>query len=221
MLILSEFRRNACIVGIIRILMTKLLQIFAKAPALGKVKTRIAQDLGDQSALSLHNILCEAAVEMAKTCSVDEVEIWTTSEQGCTHFDKTGLTVKLQQGNHLGERMLYAIEQGLLNYTSVVLMGADAYSLTCEDIGNAFQLLIPNDMVFTPAVDGGYVLVGATKVNCTVFEKIAWGTDEVMSQTLSRLKLAEVNYDLLESRWDIDTLEDLERYAPQLSARII
>lgn len=218
--ILLEFHPNAYRAGITQTIMTKLLQVFAKAPKFGEVKTRVAQQLGDHSALKLHHILCEAAVELAKQCSADAIEIWTTSEQGRKYFDKTGLPVKMQQGDQLGQRMLYAIEQGLLKHSSVVLIGADAFSLTRDDIGDAFQILASNDMVFAPAIDGGYVLVGATRVHSVVFEGISWGTCEVMSQTLCRLNHAKVKYGLLDVRWDIDTLDDLERYAPQLLERI-
>lgn len=199
--------------------MSNLLQIFAKAPLLGAVKTRVAAQVGDECALKLHKLLCSSMIEKARLCGADRVEIWTTSEQGVEYFRPSGFPVFVQQGKDLGRRMYHALEQRVSQFQNVVLVGADAYSLTVKDFNDAFNGLLNHDMVFSPAEDGGYVLVGASnKVDFSVFQDVQWGTNKVFAQTLAKLEQAKIHYSCLEQRWDIDRLNDIERHAPELLA---
>ena len=66
-------------------------------------------------------------------------------------------------------------------------------------------------MVIGPAEDGGYVLLGMTRPVPEILLDMEWGNEQVLSRTRSRLCEHEIPYRLLESRWDVDVAEDLER----------
>jgi glycosyltransferase A (GT-A) superfamily protein (DUF2064 family) len=66
-------------------------------------------------------------------------------------------------------------------------------------------------MVFTPAEDGGYVLVGAQQDYPQAFEGIDWGTEQVMAQTRKNLAAAHISWAEQPVLWDIDMPADVQR----------
>ena len=83
-------------------------------------------------------------------------------------------------------------------------------------------------MVFTPAEDGGYVLVGAQAHGAALsagfaqaFAEIAWSTGQVMAQTRARLTAigwqGGREWHELPMLWDVDTPADYARAAEILS----
>lgn len=65
------------------------------------------------------------------------------------------------------------------------------------------------DTVIGPASDGGYYLLGIKKMITELFENVNWSTREVLETTLERLTKKKESYFLLETKNDIDTMEDL------------
>ena len=66
-----------------------------------------------------------------------------------------------------------------------------------------------NDIVLGPANDGGYYLIGMKKMQSFIFENIEFGTQSVLSQTISVIKKSGLKYSLLPELIDIDTEKDL------------
>lgn len=192
-----------------------LLQIFAKAPVAGQVKTRIACSHGDQLALKIHRRLCERVVAMALSSQADEVEVWTTEHSAFSYFEAMGVGCCLQQGQNLGTRMDFALRHGLARHDRVVIVGADAPSIDVDYLHDAFAALQQSAVVIGPALDGGYVLVGASEPASFLFRDMPWGTSDVMGLTLERLLGSGCAFHILADRWDIDTADDLQQYLPQ------
>ena len=82
--------------------------------------------------------------------------------------------------------------------------------LEISDINNAFQKLNKNDLVFGPAEDGGYYLMGMREMIPEAFLNKAWSTNSVLEQTLEDTK--KFSHSLLKIKNDIDTIEDLKAY---------
>ncbi|HAG93140.1 MAG: flagellar biosynthesis protein FlgB [Pseudomonadales bacterium] len=192
-----------------------LLQIFAKAPVIGQVKTRIAKTHGKAFALQLHRRLCEHMIAMALQSNVGAVEVWTTDARALGYFEALGVDCCLQQGQNLGTRMDFALRHGLARHDRVVIVGADAASIDAGYVQAAFTALQQSTVVVGPASDGGYVLVGATQPVPFLFRDMPWGTPEVMGLTLERLLAGGCDFHVLAERWDIDTADDLRRHLPQ------
>ena len=73
-------------------------------------------------------------------------------------------------------------------------------------------MLTDSKVVLGPAEDGGFVLIGCTKVRDNMFGQVDWGEATVLSQTLKALTGAKLTYSLLPMLWDVDTLSDLKRW---------
>ncbi|WP_158643296.1 TIGR04282 family arsenosugar biosynthesis glycosyltransferase [Ketobacter alkanivorans] len=195
--------------------MTKLIQVFAKAPVKGQVKTRIAKAAGGDFALHIHHKLCAAVIGTALASDADEVEVWTTNVAAQQYFEEFGTRCLQQQGTHLGTRMDFALRHGLARYDQVIIVGADALSITPDYLAEAFRALDQSSVVVGPALDGGYIMIGATEPVSFVFGNMPWGTADVMGLTLERLLTNGVNFHVMGDRWDIDTLQDIEQHVPQ------
>ncbi len=186
---------------------------FARAPQAGRVKTRMQPALAPQEACALHcELLLYTATQLARL-STGARELWVTGDVAhpwlshvASHY---GMGLHLQRGTDLGERMLDALQDGLRRFRKVVLVGSDCPGLDVGHLRAAVESLDDHDMVWGPAADGGYVLVGGTCVNAACFDGIGWGSSDVMAQTLAQAHRVGVSYTLLPRREDIDRPEDL------------
>jgi rSAM/selenodomain-associated transferase 1 len=117
-----------------------------------------------------------------------------------------------QAAGTLGDRM-HALMHALFarGAHAVVIIGSDLPDLPAETIARAFTLLADRDtLVIGPATDGGYYLIGATRVPA-VWDGMMWGTPSVLSQTLEAAAHDGLRVALLDPLSDVDTLADLRR----------
>ena len=66
-------------------------------------------------------------------------------------------------------------------------------------------------MVFTPANDGGYVLVGMRQACPTLFTQIQWGGSSVLAQSVKRAKQAGRKIALMPPLIDVDDYADIQQ----------
>lgn len=186
-----------------------LLLIFTRNPELGKVKTRLAKDVGDETALEIYKFLIEHTVSVTKDLAVTKEVHYSVKIRENDLWDDAIFSKKLQKGESLGDRMHYAFEQGFkTGYQNIIIIGSDLYNLNEKDISEAFTHLKEYDAVVGPAEDGGYYLLGMNSLTSQVFKNKKWGTDSVLQDTLADLK--NLNVKLLEPRNDVDYLEDIK-----------
>ena len=94
----------------------------------------------------------------------------------------------------------------------VLVIGTDCPSFSPVHLRDAAQALRDGfDVVVTPAVDGGYVLIGMRQPRPALFDGIEWGTDSVMQATRQRATQAGLRLHESPPLWDIDRPEDVER----------
>jgi rSAM/selenodomain-associated transferase 1 len=187
----------------------QLLIIFTKNPLLGKVKTRLAETLGEEQTLAVFRRLLAQAAKVAKSWDGDvwifyadfipKDDVWASI--GCRFF--------LQQGGDLGTRMAHAFDKGFARYDKVVLMGTDIPDISTEIVDNAFELLSAKDFVLGPTFDGGYYLVGMKAMHYFVFRQMTWSTSDVLAQTLKRIQDKPLSVALTKPLIDIDYEADL------------
>jgi hypothetical protein len=190
------------------------LMIFAKAPVAGAAKTRLAPALGEQGAADLHARLTERILHTAVTANLAPVELWCSPDCSHSFFQAIAGTVerRVQHGQDLGDRMAYAFDAALGRQPYAVVIGTDCPAMTADYLARAFALLDGGaDAVVGPAEDGGYVLLGLRRMDKRLFEGVAWGTDRVLDQTRERLAVLGWRWQELETLWDVDRPEDLER----------
>ncbi len=188
------------------------LIIFTRNPELGKVKTRLAVTVGNETALEIYKYLISHTVKISEKVNADKYVYYSEKIQENDAWDNTVFRKKLQHGNDLGERMNQAFEQLFkMGYQKVVIAGSDIYELTSEDIKDSFIALETYDFVIGPAKDGGYYLLGMKQLKSDVFRNKNWGTSTVFKETMNDLKNEKVS--LLAVKSDVDVYEDIENVA--------
>ena len=187
--------------------------VFVKNPELGKVKTRLAQTLGDKEALSIYKKLLEYTRSVLLELNEAERFVFYSSfideedEWSATEFQKY-----LQKGSDLGHRMSSAFETILKRCEQVLIIGSDCAQLTSDHLDQAFAFLDSHDMVIGPSQDGGYYLLGMNHHYPFLFENIVWSSETVFQETVGKAIEHNLKYVELEVLSDIDNEEDWNRY---------
>jgi uncharacterized protein len=200
------------------------LVVFARLPELGRVKTRLAESIGDEKALAVHSAMLRDVLHAIGESRDDtEIEIaWAPSERangGVLREAFGSHTLVMQTGSNLGDRLSMAFSERFFFHRTqkVIAIGVDEPRISRELVDHAFGLLDSCEWVVGPAIDGGYYLIGcrAAAFNPMIFADMPWGTASVMSTTLERIRKLGHTTALLPSRYDIDVIEDLQRFAAE------
>lgn len=194
------------------------LQVFAKPPVAGLVKTRLAASIGIDAALDTYRDLLLRTLRVAALARragvVSEVELWAAPDAPpgplATWGEQHGFVLKTQQGIDLGERMQHAARSALAQGTPALIIGTDAPDLDIAYLARASAVLQSVDAVIGPAEDGGYVLIGVSR-DLPVFGGVPWSTPQVLERTRERLASAGARWSELATLWDVDTIENYVR----------
>ena len=198
-----------------------IILVFAKAPVEGNVNTRLIPDLGAQAATKLQEEFIDQRLSMLQQANLCAVTLMCAPDAHHECFvqcqQQYDVTLQQQTGDDLGERMLNGIEQSLRSYKYCIVIGTDAPALDATQITSAIESLHEDKsnnshVVFVPAEDGGYVLIGLDKAHGFLFNNIRWGSDEVMQQSREALQKNNVNFTELAECWDVDSLKDYQRH---------
>lgn len=198
-----------------RLIGNTALVVFAKAPVAGQVKTRLIPALGAAGAAMLAQRMLAHALEQALALPVAHLELCVSPDPAHPAFarevaDSGGrLHLTLQGDGDLGERMHRALTRLLARHDKALLMGTDAPGLTTAVLGQAAAALDGHDVVFVPALDGGYALIGLTRSAPEIFQGMTWSTPRVMAETRERARRAGLRWAELEAVADIDEPKDL------------
>jgi len=185
------------------------LIIFVRNPEPGKVKTRIAKTMGNEKALEVYKELLLHTHDITKDISCDKFVFYADQITENDLWETSSYHKKLQQGNDLGQRMLFAFRELFgLGYQSVQIIGSDCIELTTDIIAIGFTRLHENEVVIGPSTDGGYYLLGMSLLIPGIFYKKEWSTEKVYSSTLADINKLSLSYFLLPELSDIDTEKD-------------
>lgn len=199
------------------------LIVFQKNPVLGKVKTRVAATLGEEQALEIYMQLLKHTYSMINHLQDIDTYIYFSDEleSGMDNIFVGNVQFRVQNGIDLGSRMKNAFEQILSEgYEKAVIIGTDCPGITNAIIHEAFEKLAFADVVFGPAMDGGYYLLGLKTTEINVFDHMTWSHQHVLSDSIKRLNLEQQTFTLLEMLSDIDNEADWEQYKNLISHTI-
>jgi rSAM/selenodomain-associated transferase 1 len=186
--------------------------LFARDPILGQVKTRLSSSFDDETILRLYTCFVEDSLE--KIRQVDNADCFVgISPSNLSGFfngiEDSDTRSFIQQGKDLGDKMRQAfVDRFSDGYKKVVIIGSDSPSLPVSYINQALNS--DKDLMLGPSTDGGYYLIAMTGKVSEVFDGIAWGTEQVLDETLNRVKKAGVSLELLPVWYDVDFPEDLK-----------
>ena len=147
---------------------TEVIQVFARTPIVGEVKTRLIPLLGEAGSCELHK---EMILRLIKSLSSirSDIEIWTDKDQEDPFLTNLAYPLIRQVGDDLGEKMGHAITKGLARYDKVALIGTDLPELDSVYLENAFKELDRYPVVIGPTSDGGFGLIALTKFKNRIF----------------------------------------------------
>lgn len=193
--------------------LSKLI-IFTRLPLYGKVKTRLQPEYSKQQSLELHKHLIQHTLaEFGQLTDVD-VELYVSPGDEHEYIENVANEFRIktssQQGSDLGEKMANALQYALSSYDKAIIIGTDCPQLSIDIIDDVLVALDKNDVVLSPAYDGGYVLLGLTKFYKNIFQNIEWGSDQVYASTCSILEEDNISWKKCGMFRDIDRPEDLE-----------
>jgi rSAM/selenodomain-associated transferase 1 len=192
----------------------------------GSVKTRLVPPLSEPEALDLYRAFLEDASAIyaapGRWQSILEAEP-DPDEATLAALFPFPWTRRRQASGDLGERLAAAFEKEFSRGApAAVAVGSDHPALRRGQIEEAFQRLSLGDAAAViPAEDGGYCAIGlAARVRVgDVFADMPWSSSRVLSATRERFAACGIQASFLESAYDVDRPEDLDRLKSDLAGR--
>ncbi len=183
--------------------MDRHLVVFARQPRLGRVKTRLARDVGAVAAWAFHRRMVDG---VTRRLGDPRWRRWlAVTPDGAVggHPWPAGWTAIAQGTGDLGDRMarpLFRLPPG-----PVVIVGTDIPGIEKTHIARAFALLGDHDAVFGPAADGGFWLVGVRRrprVPPGLYAGVRWSRPDTLTVTLRGLSGCRIG--MIDALADVD-----------------
>ncbi len=181
------------------------LVIMLKEPVAGRVKTRLGRDIGMTASAWWFR---HQSADTIRRLQSPRWETWlavapdTALNSRCwpAHLPR------MAQGlGDLGARMLRILHSA---NGPVVLIGGDIPGVRQGHIAEAFGQLGRQDLVFGPATDGGFWLVGKhQRVPRGLFQNVRWSCSTTLKETLATTATARIGK--VAALSDVDRLSDL------------
>jgi len=207
--ILKSFKKNQFSQGIL---------IFARYPVPGKVKTRLIPEIGPVAAARLQRRMTEHVVNKARRTRdafpKGDIVITLFCTGGKLKDFRSWLGVDLeyvlQPSGDIGRRMEWGFDWAFSRGRRCALaVGSDLPWLSKKILIQAFDNLGKSDVVLGPAVDGGYYLIGMSRLYGELFSAMEWSTKTVAAQTRQALVRLGLTFTELSILNDVDCPEDL------------
>ncbi len=196
------------------------LVIMVKEPKAGRVKSRLARDVGAALAVRFYrDVMTSVVWRLGRDPRWQMILAVSPDVAIASRMIPAGV-MRMAQGNgDLGQRLQHVTARAPAG--PVVIIGTDIPSILPADIWAAFRALGTHDAVFGPASDGGYWLVGLKRrPKCPrIFDDVRWSTAFALGDTkanLCGLKCAEISV-----KDDVDDGRDLARLAHLTGRRIV
>jgi rSAM/selenodomain-associated transferase 1 len=185
--------------------------VFARAPAPGRVKTRLARDVGDARALELYRWSGAAVMSQLRAARCERWVSFTPRDERAAVESWLGPADRWmpQPDGDLGVRLAAAVDEAFAaDDRPVLLVGTDCLAVTPARVDEAVAALETHDAALGPAYDGGYYLLGLARP-LRLFDGVAWGTGAVANETRDRLRRGAARWVELPPERDLDTVDDL------------
>ena len=188
------------------------LIVFAKEPRLGRVKSRLAKSMGHVKATFWYKNQLASLIAKLNYRSSIKKHLYITpdnSNPSFRQFKLHGWKIHNQGRGDLGQRMSRAVNS--LKHGSKVLIGSDIPDITWNHVELAYKELKKSDVVFGPAVDGGYWLmaVGNNQLAPTL-KNVRWSTKYALEDTIKNFKRKK-RISFILTLDDVDTIHDFEK----------
>ena len=183
--------------------MRPTLFVVAKAPIMGRAKTRLAADIGPVHAKRVYRALMAQVLRQIRDPRWDTVLAVTPPHLMGHVPDWEGFDQIPQVSGSLTPRLaaLFARKGPTLT------IGTDCPQVDAMDIAAAFKSLRSKKHVFGPASDGGFWLMGAQgPLPQGFFDGVRWSHEKTLSDVMDK---TDGTYGVLRTLTDVDDLKAL------------
>ncbi|HKV78307.1 MAG TPA: TIGR04282 family arsenosugar biosynthesis glycosyltransferase [Candidatus Sulfotelmatobacter sp.] len=197
----------------------RVLVIMAKAPRLGRVKTRLVPSLSPEAVFDFYRCLLEDTLALARSLNDVEVAIMCPESDvyELAQLAGRGTSVVAQTGDGLAAGLTSVFAHFPAGHQKrTIAFNSDSPHLPRSVLEDAFEMLAVHDVVVGPTHDGGYYLVGAKAAHPTLFANDGMGTSSALDRLLARTQALELSVGMAAPFYDIDVADDLTRLASEL-----
>jgi len=191
------------------------LVIFARRPALGRVKRRLGGDIGAVAATRFHRLCLDAAVR--RLSGDRRWRTWLALTPDRSVPSRMAPERIIAQGaGDLGDRMARTLRR--FAPAPVIIVGSDIPGVRADDVARAFRSLAARLLVLGPAPDGGYWLIGWSgrrPLPRGALQDVRWSSDETLADTLRSFG-ADESAILPDPLEDVDNGDAYARWWPKL-----
>ena len=185
-----------------------LIILFAKAPVVGQVKTRLVPAITPEFAAELHVAFVSDMIDRFHLFPGADFELHTDIRSDA--WAAPVVTRKLQTPGNLGLKMVHALDRGLrAGYERVIIVGSDAPTLPASAVSTL--LAADADIAFGPADDGGFYAISARRVDPAMFDGVAWSRPDTLANAIEAVRRRNLSVAFGPPWFDVDSPEDLDR----------
>jgi rSAM/selenodomain-associated transferase 1 len=207
--------------------MTVAVGIMCKTPAPGKSKTRLSPPLQPEECASISACFIRDLSRTIATLMVDGgitgYAVYTPvgSEKTLQRLLPAGFRLLLQVEGDFGVRLFRATCDLLdAGHAGAILVNSDSPTLPAPILRAAVDATRAGDhVVLSPAIDGGYTLIGLSRAHARVFEDIIWSTESVYARTLDRAREIGLPVVNVPPWYDVDDAASLRLLQEELAGR--
>lgn len=194
------------------------LCVFFKPPRAGEVKTRLIAAVGARGAAQLAEAFFRDTWHCVESLSW-AMPVVASTELFSTEFKtRRKMTVWLQGDGDLGARIERILQRGLEQTEFAMAIGADSPGIPAQFYEHAHDALKKADAVIGPSDDGGFYLLGLRRCPTGLLSGIPWSQSNTFDTTIERLRESGMNVTIMDSWFDVDRPEDLERLRRELAS---
>ncbi len=205
------------------------IAIVCKTPSAGFSKTRLSPPLTQKQAAQISGcFIRDLAATIAIVCEHGEASPYALytpvgTEDELRSYLPPSFELLAQRESTFGDRLGFGAEELLsAGHAGVILVNSDSPTLPVELLGQAVDaVLMRNNVVLSPAFDGGYTLIGISRAHHRLFQDIPWSTEQVYRCTLERAKEIALPVVTLPGWYDVDDETSLSMLFDELDGKAV
>ena len=205
---------------------TVAIAIVCKTPIVGQTRTRLSPPLTPEECAALSACFIRDVSATIKSVAgegdVTAYAVYTPpgSQDTLQPLLPNGFRLMEQGEGDLGARMLKSIADLLAaGHAGAILIGADMPTLARSILRAAVDAVRSDCLVLSPALDGGYSLIGLSQPHAALFADMPWSTGEVYRLTLERARALALPVVNVPGWYDVDDAASLQMLMDELSGR--
>jgi rSAM/selenodomain-associated transferase 1 len=208
-------------------LSTVAIAITCKTPTPGQSKTRLSPPLRPEECAAISACFIQDLARTIATLAQDDdvtgyaLYTPTGSEATLRSLLPEGFKLVPQSDGGFGQRLLQGTRDILdAGHRGAILVNSDSPTLPLSILRSAVAALQREDnVVLSPAFDGGYTLIGLSKPHARLFDDIPWSTRDVHRATLDRAREIGLPAINVPGWYDVDDEPSLRMLEDELSGR--